>query len=43
MRMAALRTESDRPGLITNIRGYGYRWRPDPYEAAAAANMLRAV
>ncbi|WP_330257083.1 response regulator transcription factor [Nocardia sp. NBC_00565] len=41
--MASLRAKLDRPELITNIRGYGYRWGPDPYEAAVAANMLRAV
>ncbi|MET8871162.1 response regulator transcription factor [Nocardia sp. NPDC004604] len=41
--MAALRAKLDRPELITNIRGYGYRWGPDPYETAEAAKLLKAV
>ncbi|WP_433715411.1 response regulator transcription factor [Nocardia sp. CA-084685] len=41
--MASLRAKLDRPGLITNIRGYGYRWGPDPYENTAESNLLHAV
>jgi DNA-binding response OmpR family regulator len=40
--MASLRTKLNRPGLITNIRGYGYRWGPDPYETKTGTKMLRA-
>lgn len=40
--MAALRAKLNRPGLITNVRGYGYRWVPDPYTAKAGPKMLRA-
>ncbi|MFI7667216.1 response regulator transcription factor [Nocardia sp. NPDC049526] len=41
--MASLRAKLDRPGLITNIRGYGYRWGPDPYETTAESSLLHAV
>ncbi|MEV6138478.1 response regulator transcription factor [Nocardia sp. NPDC051990] len=41
--MASLRAKLDRPALITNIRGYGYRWGPDRYETTTDSNLLHAV
>jgi hypothetical protein len=32
----------NRPGLITTIRGYGYRWNPGPAETNTEPGMLRA-
>lgn len=42
--ITALRIKLDRPGLIANVRGYGYRWGPDPAKAEQAPlpELLRA-
>jgi DNA-binding response OmpR family regulator len=35
--MAWLRGKLDRPGLISTVRGYGYRWGDTPAQVSAAS------